>query len=98
MASGSSPSYRYAIHSDLREWRPPTPSPPPLQVFLVDFFADSQATAEWRVLCSYLAELQERGGKGLDGFQYGLQQVGAAPGAAAEECGGGLGQAVGIVL
>ena len=26
-------------------------------VFLVDFFADSPATAEWRVLLSYLEEL-----------------------------------------
>ncbi|KAG2432292.1 hypothetical protein HYH02_013015 [Chlamydomonas schloesseri] len=51
-------------------------------VFLVDFFADSQATAEWRVLCSYLKELQERGGKGLDGYAYALQQVAPAdPGA-----------------
>ncbi|KXZ49100.1 hypothetical protein GPECTOR_23g31 [Gonium pectorale] len=31
-------------------------------VFIVDFFADSDANAEWRVLSSYLQELREAGG------------------------------------
>ena len=38
------------------------PLPAPAQVFIVDFFSDSDAGPEWRVLCSYLAELAEAGG------------------------------------
>ncbi len=29
----------------------------------MDFFAESQAEEEWRVLCSFLADLVERGGR-----------------------------------
>ncbi|GIL57207.1 hypothetical protein Vafri_12407, partial [Volvox africanus] len=45
-------------------------------VFIVDFFNDSDANAEWRVLGSYLAELAATGGvAAADGHQYDMQQV-----------------------
>jgi hypothetical protein len=33
-------------------------------VFILNFFADSPCKEEWRVLLQYLAEVEERGGKG----------------------------------
>ncbi|GIL86670.1 hypothetical protein Vretifemale_14923 [Volvox reticuliferus] len=45
-------------------------------VFIVDFFNDSEANSEWRVLGSYLAELAAAGGvAAADGHQYDMQQV-----------------------
>ncbi|EFJ46513.1 hypothetical protein VOLCADRAFT_118102 [Volvox carteri f. nagariensis] len=47
-------------------------------VFIVDFFNDSDANSEWRVLSSYLAELAGTGGVGAgDGYQYDMQQANA---------------------
>ncbi|GLI67621.1 hypothetical protein VaNZ11_011868, partial [Volvox africanus] len=52
-------------------------------VFIVDFFNDSDANAEWRVLGSYLAEVAATGGvAAADGHKYNMQQVTAPdPGA-----------------
>ena len=47
-------------------------------MFLVDFFSDSPATAEWRVLMSYLHEVEDEfQEKGIKGIPTGhpLQQV-----------------------
>lgn len=33
-------------------------------MFILNFFADSPCKEEWRVLLQYLAEVEERGGKG----------------------------------
>lgn len=45
------------------------------QVFIVDFFADSPAASEWRLLAAYLADLAQADGLSGDGHVYTLQQV-----------------------